>query len=66
MTTYRLLRLGLVVALIVLVIGVIAAKLNVNGGFEIISAAILAIAALMTAIARKVSTKSPSRQVPNR
>ena len=54
MTAYRLLRLGLVVSLIVLLIGVIAAYLNINGAFEIIWAALLAIAVLMAAIAARV------------
>jgi hypothetical protein len=66
MTAYRLLRLGLVVALIVLLIGVIAAYLNIHGAFEIIWAALIAIAALTAAIAKKVSPKGPPRQAPHR
>lgn len=64
MTTYRLLRLGLVIALIVLLIGVIAAYLNIHGAFEIIWAALIAIAGLVTTIARKVSPKGPVRPRP--
>ena len=59
MSTYKLLRLGLFVAVIVLVIGAILAYLNVHGAFEVIWASLLAIGLLMTAIARRVSPKAP-------
>ena len=62
MTIYRLLRLGLVVALIVLLIGVIAAYFNISGAFEIIWAALLAIAVLTAAIARYVKPRQPPNQ----
>jgi len=62
MTAYRLLRLGLGVALIVLLIGVIAAYLNIPGAFEIIWAALLAVAALTAVIARNL--KPPQRPQP--
>jgi len=65
MTTYRLLRLGLAVALIVLVIGVIAAYLNIPGAFEIIWAALLAIAVLTAAIARQVKPPRPPAPRPD-
>jgi hypothetical protein len=59
MKAYRLLRLGLAVDLIVLVIGVIAARLNIPGAFEIVWAALLAIAVLTTTIARQIRPPRP-------
>ena len=53
-TPYRLLRLGLAVTLIVLLIGVMADYFGIRGAFEIIWAALLAIAILVGAIAKKV------------
>ncbi len=48
MTTYRLLRAGLAVGVIVLVIGVIAGYLHIPYALEIISAALGALALLLT------------------
>jgi len=64
MNAYRLLRLGLVVAVIVLMIGATAAYLNIHGAFEIIWASLVAIGLLIAAIARKVSPKTRPRQAP--
>jgi len=64
MTAYRLLRLGLGVALIVLLIGVVAAYFNITGAFEIIWAALIAIAVQTAAIAT-IARRVPHRQNPN-
>lgn len=61
MTQFEPLRLGLVVALFVLLIGVTAASLNIHEGVEIIAVALGAIGLLIATIVRKASQRTPTR-----
>jgi hypothetical protein len=63
---YRLLRLGMVAALIVLVVGVSAAFLNISGAFEIVWAALAAFGMLVVAFTRKASSKVPPHSTQDR
>jgi hypothetical protein len=58
MDSYRLLCAGLVAAVVVLIIGVIAAAFHIPYSSEIIIAALAALAPLIHAISRRVAPRA--------